>query len=44
MGNYWVQLRTCQLVFPELEVKSLKRKKIFNEDGSPKGINKPKKV
>ncbi|XP_041804801.1 uncharacterized protein LOC121614792 [Chelmon rostratus] len=43
MGNYRAKLRSCQLAFPELEVNTLKRR-CANEEGSSKGIKRPKKA
>lgn len=43
MGNYRAKLRGRQLACPELEVNSLKRQR-SNENGSRKGIKKPKKA
>ncbi|KAL0979010.1 hypothetical protein UPYG_G00179280 [Umbra pygmaea] len=43
MGNYRAKLRGRQLAYPELEVNSLKRQR-SNENGSSKGIKKPKKA
>lgn len=42
MGNYRAKLRCRQLVFPELEVNSLRRR--TSAEGSSKGIKKPKKA
>ena len=42
MGNYRAKLRCRQLVAPELEVNSLKRR--ISEEGSSKGIKKPKRA
>lgn len=43
MGNYRAKLRGRQLAIPELEVNTLKRRS-SNEEGSPKGIKRPKKA
>jgi len=43
MGNYRAKLRGRLLTCPELEVNSLKRQR-SNENGSRKGIKKPKKA
>ncbi|MEQ2259427.1 hypothetical protein XENORESO_011613 [Xenotaenia resolanae] len=43
MGSYRAKLRGRHLVFPELEVNSLKKQRL-NENVSSKGIKKPKKA
>lgn len=43
MGNYQAKLQGRQLAIPELEVNTLKRR-CSNEEGSSKGIKRPKKA